>query len=107
MGIAQRVDKLAGLETRHMCHHVGQEGIGRDIEGNADEDVGRALVELAGKPPVRDIELKEAVTWRQSHPADIGRVPGGDDEPSRIRVFADVRYDLADLVEAAAVAGGP
>src|SRR5690242_4705551 len=48
MGIAERVDEFAGLETRDMGDHVGEERIGGDVEGNTEEDIARALIELAG-----------------------------------------------------------
>ena len=53
-----------------------QQRIGRDVERHAQEDVGGALVELAGQPAVGDIELEQAVAGRQRHLVDVGRIPG-------------------------------
>ena len=44
VGVAEGVDELAGGEPRHLRHHVGQEGIGGDVERHAEEEVGAALV---------------------------------------------------------------
>src|SRR6188472_4260038 len=72
MGIAQRVDERAGLQPGDMGDHVGQERIGGDVEGNTEEDIARALVELAGEPAIRDIKLEQAMAGGQRHAADIG-----------------------------------
>ena len=61
MRVAERVDEFAGLQAGHLRHHHRQQRIGGDVEGHAEEDVGGALVELAGEPPLRDIELEEAM----------------------------------------------
>jgi hypothetical protein len=47
--IAKRMHEIAGLQARDLRHHHGQQRIGGDVEGHAQEDVGRALVELAGE----------------------------------------------------------
>lgn len=72
-------------------------------EGNAEEDVGRALVELAGKAAVGHIELEEAVTGRQCHLVDQRRVPGRDDVAARVRVCLDALDELCHLVDMPAV----
>ena len=47
MGIAERVHELARLQPAHLSDHQRQQGIGRDVERHAEEDIGAALVELA------------------------------------------------------------
>jgi hypothetical protein len=56
-----------GFEPGHLRHHHGQQRVGGDVERHAEEDVGRALVELAGQPAVGDVELEQAVAGRQRH----------------------------------------
>src|SRR5947208_2212985 len=59
MRVAERVHEIAGLQSRHLRHHHGQQRIGSDVEGHAEEDVGGTLIELAGDLAVGDIELKQ------------------------------------------------
>src|SRR5208337_5629444 len=60
MHVAERVDELARLKVRDLRHHHGEERIGGDVERNAQEHIRRALIKLAGKPSLRDIELEQA-----------------------------------------------
>src|SRR5215218_5685287 len=60
--VTQRVHEVAHLEVAHLGDHVGEQGVRRDVERHAEEDVGGALVELAGEPAARwcrsDVELE-------------------------------------------------
>ena len=76
MRVAEGVDELAGLQAGDLRHHHGQQRIGGDVERHAEEDVGGALVELAGELAVGDVELEQAVAGRQRLLVDVGRVPG-------------------------------
>src|SRR6185369_14245338 len=67
VGVAQRMDELARLEARHLRHHQCEESVGGYVERHAQEDVSRALVELAAELSVRDEELEEAVAGRKRH----------------------------------------
>jgi thymidylate synthase len=71
--------QVTGLEPRHLRHHLRQQGVGRDVERHAEEDVGAALIELATEHSVSDEELKQAVARRQRHLIDVRRIPGADD----------------------------
>jgi hypothetical protein len=95
VGVTQGVDKLTRLQIRHLGHHLQQERIGSDIERHAQENVGAALVELAGKPPIGYVELKQAMAWRQGHLVDLADVPGADNETTRVRLGANLFHDLA------------
>ena len=75
MRIAERMDEVARLQPGHLRHHHGQQRIGSDVEGHAEEDIARTLVELAREPAFRDIELEQAVAGRQRHRLHFGRVP--------------------------------
>jgi len=33
MGVTQRMDEVARLQARHLCHHHRQQRIGSDVEG--------------------------------------------------------------------------
>ena len=52
MGVAERVDEVADLEVADLGHQMGQQRVRGDVERDTEEDVGRALVELAGQPAV-------------------------------------------------------
>ena len=69
--IAEGVHEVAGFQAAHLRHHHGEQGVAGDVERHAEEDVGAALVELAGELAVRHIELEEGMAGRQRH---LGRV---------------------------------
>ena len=76
-----------------------QQRVGRDVERHAEEDVGRALVELAGEPAVRDVELEQAVARRQRHlatSAGFQAVTISRRESGLRRIFVDHVGDLVD-----------
>ena len=70
------MDELARREPGHLRHHQGEQRVRGDVERHAQEDVGRALVELAGELALRDIELEQAVAGRQRHLVELADVPG-------------------------------
>jgi hypothetical protein len=76
-------------------------------DGHTEKHVGRTLIELARQFAVRDIELEQAMARRQRHLVDIGRIPGADDQPPRIRIATDHVDDIGDLVDAAPVRRRP
>ena len=46
--VAQRVDEFTRLQAGNLGDHQGEQGVRGDVERNAQEHVGRALVQLAG-----------------------------------------------------------
>ena len=92
-----------GLLRDHAC----QQGVGRDVEGHAQEGVRRPLVQLAGELAVGHVELEERVARGQGHVLEFGDVPGRDDVPARVRVGLQVLDEFGDLVDVAAVGRGP
>lgn len=40
VSIAKGVDKCAGFKPANLCHHVGEQGIGSDVERNAKKHIG-------------------------------------------------------------------
>src|SRR4051812_44068577 len=78
--VAAGPDELAHLEPDLLSDHVRQQRVARDVERHTEEEVGAALVELAGQPAVGDVELEEGVARRQRHlwdVADVEREEGG------------------------------
>ena len=73
MHVAESGDEIAGLEIRDLRDHHREQRVGRDIERHAEEDVGGALIELAGESAVRDVELEKA--WQGAN-AMRGRSAG-------------------------------
>src|SRR5262249_32644437 len=78
MAVAADPDELTHAEIALLRYEVRQERVRGDVERHAEKDVGAALVELTGKPPVRDVELEEGVTRRELHARDVRHVPGRD-----------------------------
>ena len=72
------------------------------LNGTPREGVGRALVELAGEPPVAHVELEQAVAGGERHPVEVGRVPGRDDQAAGIGIAADLAQHPGDLIDGAA-----
>jgi hypothetical protein len=77
-----------------------QERVAGDVEGHSEEDVARALVELARQLAVLDVELKQRVAGRQRHLGRLGRVPRGDDVAATPGVLAQLVHQPRDLVDA-------
>jgi hypothetical protein len=44
------------------------------------------LVHLAREPTVGHVKLEQQVAWRESHRRNVGRVPGADDQATRIGI---------------------
>src|SRR4029079_8515447 len=62
MRVAERVDEVPDLEAAHLRDHVRDHRVRGAVERRAEEEVARALVELAREPAVRDVELEQRVT---------------------------------------------
>ena len=107
MGVAERMDEVAGAEVRHLGDHHGQQRVARDVERHAKEGVGRPLIELAGQAAVGDVELEQAVARGERHLRNVSRVPCRHDQSPAVRVAADLGDDVGDLVDGASVRGGP
>ena len=82
VAVAAGPDELAGLEVADLRHHQGQQRVAGDVEGHAEEDVRRTLVQLAAEPALGHVELEQRVAGRQLHLLDQRRVPGRDDQPA-------------------------
>ena len=107
MCVAEGVDKVAILETCCLRNHHSEESVAGDVEGDAEEYVGRALVELARESSVGDIELEEDVAGRQSHTVDLANVPSRNQQAARVGIGLYLLDELGDLVDMAAVGATP
>src|SRR5207248_4057743 len=59
MCVAEREDELARLKIRNLRHHQREERVRGDVEGHTEEEVGAALVHLAGEAAFGDVALEE------------------------------------------------
>ena len=107
MAVAARPDELAGLEVALLGEHMGEQGVTRDVEGHTEKDVGAALIELTGQPPVGDVELKERVAWHEAHLLELAHVPRAHDDAAGIRIAAQLFERHAHLIDAAPVGRQP
>src|SRR5690606_20915835 len=64
VAVASGPDEVADFKITLLRHHVGEQGIARDIEWHTEKNIGAALVELAGQLAVSHIELEEGVARR-------------------------------------------
>ena len=85
VGVGEGVDEGAWAEVGDLGDHHGEQGVGGDVEGDSEEEIGGALVELAVEEvfatigSALDIELEEAMAWGEGHILDLSGVPCGDD----------------------------
>src|SRR5262245_30014679 len=49
MHVAEAMDELAWSQPGYLRHHDGEQRVGSDVEGYAEEHIGGALIELAGE----------------------------------------------------------
>ena len=98
MRIAKCVHKFTGFQSGHLGHHQGEQGVGGDVEGHTQENVGAALVHLAGQGAVVHVELEECMAGCERHFVDLTGVPGADDQAARVRVGLDLFNDAGNLV---------
>lgn len=107
VGVAKGVDELSRVEPADLGHHHGQEGVGGDVERNAQEHVGAPLIQLAGETALGNVELEEGMAGSQGHHGNLGDIPGADDEPPAVGVGSDLVEDQADLIDVPAIGRGP
>jgi len=74
--IATGPDELPWDEIALLCEQVREQPVARDVERYAEEHIGAALVDLAGQPPRRHVELKERVARHEPHALELTHVPG-------------------------------
>ena len=99
MKIAERMDKLPGLQSGHLGNHHGEQGIRCDVEGDTEKKIRAPLVKLTAQLPVLHVKLKQRVTGREGHEGEFSRIPCANNQPPAVRVRSDLRHHRADLVE--------
>src|SRR6266487_3373472 len=105
--VSEREDELAGFKIAHLSNHHRQQRIRRDVEREAQKNIGRSLIELTRQFSIGDIELKQKVARRQRHLRNLTHVPRVDDQSPGVRIRFDLIDHLTDLIYRAAVRGLP
>src|SRR5687768_7391260 len=101
--VSESVNELAGFQIAGSSDHHGEQRVRSNVEGQAQEDIGRTLIELTRQLSVRNIELEEQVTRRQSHFRNLAYVPGADYQPTRIWIRFNLIDHLTDLIYRASI----
>ena len=107
MGVAEGMDKLSWLQSSHMGDHHEQQGIGRDVERHAQEQVGTALIQLQTQFTLSHIELEQRVARRQFHRGHLSDIPRADHDAAAVGRAFYLVDDLGYLVDGATIAVGP
>ncbi len=95
MHVPEGVDEVTGLVVENLGDHHGEQGVARDVEGDSEEEVGTALVELAREPRTPSLRLmhveleKEMAGW-EGHLVNLSHVPGRDDVAARVWLVPEV-----------------
>src|SRR3546814_17455829 len=97
--VAAGPDKVSDFQVALLGYQVSQQGITGDIKGHTQENIGAALVQLAGQSAIGQIEMEECMAGRQGDIGSLGYVPGRYSPSARIRVFASVIKHLRLLVD--------
>jgi hypothetical protein len=110
--VAEGVHELAGLVSANLREHHGEEGVGGDVEGDAEKEVSASLVELAAEAGrlrvgIVNVELKEKVAGWKGHLIDLGHIPGGDEVASGSGVVPEAVDEVGDLINGGAIGFGP
>lgn len=105
--IAEGVDEFLGFQSADLRDHHGEQGVGGDVEGDAEEEIRTALVELAAEFAVRDVELDEGMARRERHPVDFAGIPGADDVAAAVGILFEILDDAGDLIDGASLRGAP
>jgi hypothetical protein len=120
MRIPESMYKLPGLQITNLSNHQRQQGIGSYIERDSQENIRRALIELAGQFSLSDIKLEKRMTgWEGRLPIghilfkgsrgvwEHGGVPGGYHHPTAVRVVSDRLDESCNLVDTLAIPISP
>ena len=107
MGVTQCVNELPRLQIGDLGNHGCQQGVGGNVEGDAEKRIGTALIELAGQAAIGDMKLKQGVTGGELHLGDFCDVPRADHHSPRVRLRSNQIDDLRDLIDCFAIAGFP
>ena len=107
MNVTARPDEITHFKIALLGHHMQQQCVAGDIKWNTQENICAALIKLAGKLAVSDVELEESMARWQSHIFDFAHIPGTDNQAAGIRVILNLLDNLSDLINMAAIGGWP
>ncbi len=114
VAVATGPNEVAHIEVALLGHHVGEQGVAGDVEGDAQKDVCTSLVQLAAQFGFLawilcrcHVKLKKRMAWHEGHLVELGHVPCAHDDAAAVGVVFQGVDDLLDLVDVAAVRGGP
>jgi hypothetical protein len=107
VAVAAGPDEVADVEVALLREHVREQRVAGDVERHAQEQVGAALIELAGEPATRDIKLEETVTRRQAHGIDLADIPCADKHATAIGIGSYQMNQIRDLVDGPAAGCAP
>src|SRR3546814_16908990 len=103
VAVAAGPHERAGFQPALVGEHVGEECVAGDVEGDAEEDVGAALVKLEVELAGRDLRLEQAMAGGEGHAVQLRRIPGGDDLAAGGGVAVDEGVEVRALVDMDAV----
>src|SRR3954454_1395214 len=86
MQVAKRVNEFARPKIANLRDHHGEQGVGGDVEGHAEKQIGAPLIKLAAELAGGDVELEEHMAGRQRHLLQLADVPGAHDQAPALRV---------------------
>src|SRR6266496_5837947 len=107
MAVTTGPHEIADAKIALLRDQVGEQRIGRDVEGHPQENIAAPLVELARQLAAGDVELEQQVAGRKLHPRNVRDVPRRDQEASRVRISADFGENVRHLVDVLPIRCGP
>jgi hypothetical protein len=107
MDVPKRVNEIAGFEITNGSHHVRQQRIRGNVERHSKEQISASLVKLTAQLSFLHVKLEHCVAGRKRHPAEFARVPGSDDQPSAVRIFADFIHNTLNLIDRPSIGSAP
>ena len=107
VAVAARPDQLARLQVALLREQVREQRVARDVEGQAEEYIGAALIDLTRQPPGGDVQLKERVARHERHALELADIPRAHDDAARIRIAPQLLDGAGNLVDGAAVRRSP
>ncbi len=114
VAVATRPDEVAHVQIALLGHHVGEQRVAGDVERHAKKDVRTALVQLATELSFFawvlrwcHVELEERMAGHERHLVELGHVPCAHDDAAAVWVALEGVYELLNLVNVAAIGGGP
>ena len=108
MKIAESVHEVTSFIAADLGDHLGEEGVGSDVEGDAKKQVGGSLVKLTGQSwffafDIMNVELKKKVAGGQGHFLNETNIPSRDQMPTGMRIRLKLGNEIGHLVDSGAI----